>query len=174
MTAWAAKFSRNAISFSESGRTSSRPQVITPSSAPSLRSANARLVRKPRSAAVRGRTADQAHIGNVDDAVPREQRRKNRGLANADPAAQLLGPVLQEALHRDTAEGLASNRYNAPRVAPQCVRAGTTRGPKWHRITLNNLLHSVDHPSSGRSTATSGHLLDDDSTAGFDPNHKRV
>src|SRR5215831_8922033 len=30
-----------------------------------------------------------------------------RGLANGEAAAQLLGPVLRYALHRDTAEGLA-------------------------------------------------------------------
>jgi hypothetical protein len=55
----------------------------------------------------RVRLVDQAIIGNVDKGGPGEQRRKNRGLVNADPAAQLLGPVLRDALCRDTAEGLA-------------------------------------------------------------------
>ena len=53
------------------------------------------------------RIVDQAQIGNMDKRLPGEQRGKNRGLANADSAAQLLGPVRREALHRDTAEGLA-------------------------------------------------------------------
>jgi hypothetical protein len=53
------------------------------------------------------RIVDQAHIGNVDKGGPGEQRRKNRGLANADPAAPLLGVVLRMAVHRDTPERLA-------------------------------------------------------------------
>ena len=52
-----------------------------------------------------------------------EQRCKNRGLANADPAAQLLGPVLRQALHRDTAKGLAvEQKQGAARRAAVRVR----------------------------------------------------
>jgi hypothetical protein len=58
-------------------------------------------------ACTRKRIVDQTHIGNVDKGGPGEQRLPKRGLANADPAAQLLGQVPWYALHRDTAEGLA-------------------------------------------------------------------
>ena len=43
----------------------------------------------------------------MDKGGPGEQRLPKGSLANADPASELLGPVLREALHRDRPEGLA-------------------------------------------------------------------
>ena len=55
----------------------------------------------------RGRIVDQAHIGNVVKGGPGEQRRKIEVLRTLNPRRILLGPILRDALHRYTTEGLA-------------------------------------------------------------------
>ena len=65
----------------------------------------------------------------------REQRRKERGLANTEPAPHLLGPVLRDALHRGTAEVFAVEQIqDAARRATVRVRLFQYRFE--HRLEL--------------------------------------
>ena len=124
MTACAAKFSRNANFLG-----TERPHLASSAGD----QAEQRAVFAQRQCKIGARTVlggcarlrivDQALIGNVDKGGPGEQRLQMRGLANAEPAALLLGPVLRETLHRDRPEGLAvEQKQHAPRRAAVRVR----------------------------------------------------
>jgi hypothetical protein len=81
------------------------------------------------------RIVDQAHIGNVDKGGPGEQRRKNRGLAKADPAGQFLGPVLRVAAHGDTPKGVAlEQKQRAARRTAVRVRLFQYRLEDWLQL----------------------------------------